>query len=1139
MAEQAGSLERLALEFAHVLRRIAGRLSDEKALDTFEELGVRFPDEFLTEPAIRAARTTIITVTAELDTLIVRLGDAIEGGDAAAMAAAGLALLTQCGRVGAAFPELAGAIQSRGPTLPGITPAQIAELVDGLPGKLTDLLVADLLELSSAAAAVLAVFGVLERTFQPGTSPSRPPHERLAVHLDRLLPAITDPAGHLRELYGWGTAGFDALRFLTVLEGALGRLGLPVLLIPPGPGTPPRLQMFALDLTPTPDGTGLAVEVVLPGSLDTEFEFPVSPPTWTARIAVHGALAAATQGSIRPPFHIELTPPSGRLDATFTVGLRAAPDSPFLVLGQAGGSRLEFGAFSLDAGVALGFDTATGRAVGGPALKGEVTGGRLVIDVGSGDGFIATVLGGARIESAFDVGFAFDPVTGLRFDGSGALEVSLPVHIELGPVEVQAIHLLAKIAGRTVPLELSAGLSISLGPIKGSVDRLGVLVELGFPEGGGNLGPADLGFAFKPPNGVGLSIDVGILTGGGYLNIDPERGEYSGTLELELAGFLAIKALGLITTRMPDGSKGFSLLLVLTAEFAGGGLQLGYGFRLLAVGGLVGLNRTMRLDALAEGVRSGAIESVMFPTDVVANAPRILSDLRAFFPPQEGRFLIGPMLKIGWGTPTLISVSVGVIIEIPGSIAIVGVLKVALPVEEAPIIVLQVNFLGAVEPDKQRLWFFASLFESRVLTITIDGEMGILIAWGDNPNLVLTVGGFHPSYTPPPLPFPAPRRVSFDLLNSGIGRITVSGYFAVTSNTAQFGARAEMYFGFSAISLKGHIAFDALFRFSPFSFLIQISASVSLRVFGVGVFSIRLAFSLEGPTPWRARGRGSISFFFFDVSADFDITWGEERDTALPAVDVLPILAAEFAKLEGWRTFTPGGAGALVSLRQLPDSEDDLILHPLGTLFVRQRAVPLDLRLDKIGSQRPRDVGQVSVTVAGSGLIKRADVDEQFALAQFQEMDDAAKLSRRPYEPQHGGVELAADGGAIASSRALRRSARYEQIIVDTVPSPAPERFVNYPAGLFTHLLNGNSVSRSVLAKSQADRRQPFQDTIRMSGERFSVASVRDNIALGESFGSETAARDDLAARVAANPRLAGTLHVIPSVEQRVVVSPE
>ena len=53
---------------------------------------------------------------------------------------------------------------------------------------------------------------------------------------------------------------------------------------------------------------------------------------------------------------------------------------------------------------------------------------------------------------------------------------------------------------------------------------------------------------------------------------------------------------------MPDGSPGFSLLVIITAEF-GAGIQLGFGFTLLGVGGLLGLNRTMRLDA-ADGGRA-------------------------------------------------------------------------------------------------------------------------------------------------------------------------------------------------------------------------------------------------------------------------------------------------------------------------------------------------------------------------------------------------------------------------------------------------------------------------------------------------------------------------------------------------------
>ena len=67
--------------------------------------------------------------------------------------------------------------------------------------------------------------------------------------------------------------------------------------------------------------------------------------------------------------------------------------------------------------------------------------------------------------------------------------------------------------------------------------------------------------------------------------------------------------------------------------------------------------------------------------------------------------------------------------------------------------------------------------------MTIGGEMGLLIAWGDNANFLLSVGGFHPKFTPPPMPFPSPQRVSISILNESFARIRVDGYFAVTSNT--------------------------------------------------------------------------------------------------------------------------------------------------------------------------------------------------------------------------------------------------------------------------------------------------------------------------------------------------------------------
>jgi hypothetical protein len=524
-----------------------------------------------------------------------------------------------------------------------------------------------------------------------------------------------------------------------------------------------------------------------------------------------------------------------------------------------------------------------------------------------------------------------------------------------------------------------------------------------------------------------------------------------------------------------------------------------------------------------EGVRTGAINSLMFPQDVVANAPRIISDLRAFFPPEEGKFLIGPMAKLGWGTPTLVSLSLGIIIEIPGNIAIVGVLRLALPGDEIALLVLQANFAGAIEFDTKRLYFSAALFESRVQYMPVEGEMGVLAAFGDDANFVITVGGFHPSFTPPPLPFPSPRRVSVDLSNSPAARIRVEGYFAVTTNTAQFGASAEIVFGFDDFGIHGHIGFDALLQFSPFYFIIGVSASVSLRVFGIGAFSLRLDFTLEGTTPWRARGTGSISLLLFDFTADFDFSWGETRNT---------LLKSELEKGDNWKALPGPSNNLLVSLRKLDEMPGNLVLHPLGALRVSQKAIPLDLTLDKIGSQKPSDAKRFTLKVGG-GLEKIKDDLELFAPGQFQDMDDAAKLSRPAYQPLNGGIDLIPQGQELASGRTVRRIIRYEEIIIDNNFKRLERRFREFLASLFSHFLGGNSVTQSKLSKHYKQKLVPFDDKITVNPEAYTVAFSSNNKEFSPAavFTSEAMARDFMQQQIALDPNQADSLHVIPQYE--------
>jgi hypothetical protein len=802
------------------------------------------------------------------------------------------------------------------------------------------------------------------------------------------------------------------------------------------------------------------------------------------------------------------------------------PGVPLLRLGVPQGSRVQIDSGSLALGVER-LDTVR------LFIEADLNGGRLVLDASDADSFLTTILPKGGIDTTFAFGVGFSNVGGLYFKGSASLLIQLPIHVNLGPIEVNAVTIRVGVENGRFPVEVSSGFSARLGPLAIAVEEMGVRATFKTADArDGNLGPLDVSVAFKPPKGAGLSVDADVVKGGGYLFFDGDRGEYAGALELVFSEFLTLKAIGLITTKLPDGTRDFSLLVVITAEF-GTGIELGLGFTLLGVGGLLGWNRTMRLDALVEAVRNGTTREILFPHDVVANAPRIISDLRALFPPQRGRFLIGPMARLGWGTPPLVALSLGIIIEIPGNVAILGLLRLALPSDDQPVVVLQVAFIGVVEVDKRRLYLFASLFESRALFITLDGDMGVLAAFGDDANFVISVGGFHPRFNPPPLPFPAPRRIVATLINESYARIGIDGYLAVTPNTAQFGAHAHAFFGFDSFNVEGALSFDALLQFSPFHFAIEYANSFAIKVFGLGLYSLGVSGSLEGPTPWRVRATASISLFLGSIDVNVDVTWGEARDTTLPSIAVMPLLAEELAKDANWRTLLPPGNHPLVSLRKLEPAESATVLHPVGTLRVSQRVVPLALTIDKVGNQRPNDASYFSLTVASTDLAKRADVTELFAPAQFQDLDSATKLSRPAYERYAGGIELAPAGQDLASGAMVKRVVRYDVSTIDTGYRRVRRSFATLFGGLFDHLSQGGSAARSALSELDTLRGQAIQDGVRARGEGYAVADLANNRPIQDatSFPSRGAAEEYLKSQIAVDPRLRESLHVIPNFE--------
>src|SRR6185295_6168494 len=152
--------------------------------------------------------------------------------------------------------------------------------------------------------------------------------------------------------------------------------------------------------------------------------------------------------------------------------------------------------------------------------------------------------------------------------------------------------------------------------------------------------------------------------------------------------------------------------------------------------------------------------------------------------------------------------------------------------------------------------------------------------------------------------------------------VRAEGYFAITSNTVQFGARLEVSFGFSAFNVYGFLAFDVLIHPVPFAFVADIAGMIAVRTGSHVLFSISLQLTLEGPTPLHALGTASfeIGFVFtITIHVHFDVTIDTGPAALLAPVDVLAAVVAALTNPGNWRPRLPPASNQSVSLRALPD----------------------------------------------------------------------------------------------------------------------------------------------------------------------------------------------------------------------------
>ena len=510
---------------------------------------------------------------------------------------------------------------------------------------------------------------------------------------------------------------------------------------------------------------------------------------------------------------------------------------------------------------------------------------------------------------------------------------------------------------------------------------------------------------------------------------DQANAQYAGGLELTIE-MLQLKAFGLLNTK-PE----VSFVIIISADFPP--IELGFGFALSGVWGLLGVNRSMAIDPLRAAFRAHILDDIVFLRgDIASQAPTLVQGVSAIFPPMAGHFVLGPFVTITWSEPPLVTATLGIIVSLPDpvTLAILGAIVVAVPDPDEALILLNLDVLGTWDCDAKQIAIDASLYDSYVAAFTISGDSAFRLNYGDSPSFALSVGGLNPQFQPPPK-FPTLQRLGISLGDGGNPSISVLGYFAVTANSLQFGAAATLSAQASGFGVHGALSFDVLIIFNPFGFIIDLHAELDVMSGSSVLLSIHLDGLLSGPSPWHIHGDASFSILFFSVSVSVDATFGQSAPSQNPplASTIAPFQVA-LQDARNWSATLPADAGRVATLSAAAAVNSVVVVHPLGQISFRQTVVPLDVTISKFGNAIPSDATLFSTTGVSlnNSITALSDVNrlsDEFADGQFFQMSDQDKLSKPSFTPHDSGAIFTS--GTIVAPTPVLTDVVYDTFVED------------------------------------------------------------------------------------------------------------
>lgn len=335
-------------------------------------------------------------------------------------------------------------------------------------------------------------------------------------------------------------------------------------------------------------------------------------------------------------------------------------------------------------------------------------------------------------------------------------------------------------------------------------------------------------------------------------------------------------------------------------------------FFLTGIGGGLGINRQLVLPSDFSHFGDYPLIKALDPAAKPADDPMAeLIRLGDTFPMARGSFWFAAGVSFTSFAlvdgVAVVSVQVGDGLEV----ALLGLARMALPRPQVALVSIELGLLARFSSKEGVLWVQAQLTDNSWLLypdVRLTGGFAFVI-WFGGPNrgqFVLTLGGYHPSFSRPG--YPVVPRLG---LQWRVGPfITVKGesYFALTSEALMAGVRVEVSARFGPAWAQVVFGADGIVFFDPFHFQVRAYASIAAGVtidVWIGEITISISISatiqVEGP---QFHGIATFSVGPVDLSVEFG-------DSSQPPRPLLPW--ADFVRkyLEEVR---PGVARALAAV---------------------------------------------------------------------------------------------------------------------------------------------------------------------------------------------------------------------------------